>query len=103
MRGGPLARLRALLQGEMALLILLATPTPTGWVPAQRVLPRGARALSLGRGACESGRAPGGRGRWLDVPGHLRDETAAVWRRRFSSNGSRSMRAASTVVSPTAE
>src|SRR2546421_208488 len=30
----PLTRLRVLLQGEMALLILLATPTPTGGIPA---------------------------------------------------------------------
>jgi hypothetical protein len=76
-RWGPLPRLRALLYGEMALLILLPTPTPTGGIPAQLALPRGARAWSRGRGACESGRTPGGRGRRLEVPGYLRDETAS--------------------------
>jgi hypothetical protein len=73
----PLPRLRLLLYGEMALLILLPTPTPTGGVPAQLALPRGKRAWSRGRGACESRRAPGGEGWRLEVPGELRDEPAS--------------------------
>ena len=76
-RWGPLPRLRLLLDGEMALLILLATPTPTGGVPAQRALPRGARAWARGRGACESRRALSGWNRRLEVPGELRDEPAS--------------------------
>jgi hypothetical protein len=73
----PLPRLRLLLYGEMALLIFLPTPTPTGSVPAQLALPRGARAWSRGRGACESSRALGGEGWRLEIPGELRDEPAS--------------------------
>ena len=73
----PRPRLRLLLYGEMALLILLPTPTPTGGVPAQLALPCGKRAWSRGRGACESNRAPGGEGWPLEVPGELRDEPAS--------------------------
>src|SRR4029453_11854937 len=75
--GSPLPRLRMLLYGEMALLILLPTPTPTGGVPAQLALPRGKRAWSRGRGVCESSRALGGEGWRLEVPGELCDETAS--------------------------
>ena len=57
-RWGTLTRLRTLLEREMALLILLATPTPTGGVPAQLRLPRGAGTLGSRRRACHSDRAP---------------------------------------------
>ena len=73
----PLPRLRLLLYGEMTLLILLPAPTPTGGVPAQLALPRGKRAWSRGRGACESRRALGGEGWRLEIPGELRDEPAS--------------------------
>jgi hypothetical protein len=75
-RWGHPTRLRALLQGEMTLLILLATPTPTRRVPAQLALSGGEWPLSLRSGACAGGRAPRGRGRRLDVPGQLRHKAA---------------------------
>src|SRR5262249_7029864 len=56
--------------------ILLATPAPTGRVPAQLTLPRGAWALSLRRGAYDGGRAPSRRGWRLNVPGQLRHKAA---------------------------
>ena len=74
---GPLPRRRLLLDGEMALLILLPTSTPTGGVPAQLALPREKRAWSRGRGGCESRRALGGEGWRLEVPGELCDEPAS--------------------------
>src|SRR4030095_11759286 len=67
----------ALLQGEMTLFILRATPTPTGSVPAQLALPCGERALALCRGASDGGCAPRGRGRRLAIPGHLCHKPAA--------------------------
>src|SRR2546430_11765190 len=71
-RWGHPPRLRALLQGEMTLLILRATPTPTGRVPAQLALPRGERAWSLRSGTSDGSRAPRRRSRHLDIPGQLR-------------------------------
>jgi len=58
----------ALLQGEMTLLILRATPTPTGGIPAQLGLPSGEGALGLRRRACPGGRAPSGHARRVEVP-----------------------------------
>src|SRR5262252_7474762 len=75
-RWGHPTRLRALLQRKMTLLIRLATPAPTGRVPAQLARPRGARAWSLRSGTCDGGRAPRGRGRRLDIPGQLRHKAA---------------------------
>src|SRR5262245_29557122 len=75
-RWGHPPRLRALLQGKMTLLILRATPAPTGRVPAQLARPSGAWAWSLRSGTCDGGRAPRRRGRRLDVPGQLRHKAA---------------------------
>src|SRR5262245_25516020 len=73
---GPLPRLRAFLQGEMALLILFATPTPTGGVPAQFRLPGGAGALGPRRRARHGGRAPHRLVRRVKVPRELRYQAA---------------------------
>jgi hypothetical protein len=73
-RWGPLPRLRLLLDGEMALLILLATPTPTGGVPAQLRLPSGTGALGPRRRACHSGRVPRRPARRVEVPRQLRHQ-----------------------------
>jgi hypothetical protein len=75
-RWGPLTRLRTLLEREMALLILLATPTPTGGVPAQLRLPRGAGTLGSRRRACHSDRAPRRLARRVEVPRQLRHQAA---------------------------
>src|SRR5439155_24922664 len=72
----PLTRLRVLLQGEMALLILLATPTPTGGVPAQFRLPSGAGALRPRRRACHGGHALHRPARRVEVPRQLRHQAA---------------------------
>src|SRR5438067_10087907 len=61
-------RLHALLHGEMTLLILRATPTPTGGIPAQLGLPSGEGALGPRRRACPGGRAPSGHARRVEVP-----------------------------------
>src|SRR5262252_8826144 len=66
----------ALLQGEMTLLILHATPTPTGRVPAQLRLPRGAGALGPRRPARHGGRVLCRPVRGVEVPRQLRHQAA---------------------------
>ena len=69
--------LRALLQGEMTLLRLLATATPTGCVPAQLARPSGARAWCLWHRVYPGQSALRGRARSVIISVELGDKVAA--------------------------
>ncbi len=58
----------------MTFLILLATPTPTGCIPAQLRLPSDKWALKPRRSVFHGGRAPSGHARRVEVPLQLRHQ-----------------------------